>query len=52
MATMGPYGLPGLTHHEKHNQEARVERFKNARIFEYIPVDPYDVFEIETWACY
>lgn len=37
---------------KKHNQEARVERCKNARMFEYIPVDPYDVFEIELWACY
>ena len=34
---------------KKHNQEARVERCKNARMFEYIPVD---VFEIELWACY
>ena len=24
MATMGPYGLPGFTHHEQHKQEARV----------------------------
>ena len=37
---------------KKHNQEARVERCKNARMFEYIPVDPYDVFESEMSACY